>query len=66
MKKLFAGFCCVLFLRSFPQASVTQVTDPEKTAGQKILIKAIAVMVNAEGNKKAPAKTIHIFSSDCP
>jgi len=66
MKKLFAAFCCILFLRSFCRTSVNQVADPEKIAGQKVLVKAIAVFVNAEGNKKAPAKTIHVFSSDCP
>jgi hypothetical protein len=66
MKKLFAGFSCILFLRNFSHASVNQAANPEKAAGQKTLIKAIAVIVNAEANKKAPAKTIHIFSSDCP
>jgi hypothetical protein len=66
MKKLFAGFSCFLFLRSFSQSSVNQIANPEKAAGQKVLIKAIAGMVNAENNKKAPAKTTHVFSSDCP
>jgi hypothetical protein len=66
MKKLFASFSCILFLRNFSQASVNQVANPEKAAGQKTLIKAIAVIVNAEGNKKAPSKTIHVYSSDCP
>ena len=66
MKKLFTGVCCILFLRSFSQASVDQVADSDKKAGQKILFKAIAVIVNAEGNKKAPVKTIHIFSTDLP
>jgi hypothetical protein len=66
MKKLFAVFSCILFLRSFPQASVNQVANPEKAAGQKVLIRAMAIIVNAEGNKKAPAKTTHVFSSDCP
>jgi hypothetical protein len=66
MKKLFAGLCCILFLRNFSRASVDQATGSEKAAGQKMLIKAITAMVNTEGNKKAPAKTIHVFSSDCP
>jgi hypothetical protein len=67
MKKLFAGFSCILFLRSFSQTSTSQEgANLEKTAGQKTLIKAIAVIVNAEGNKKAPNKTTHVFSSDCP
>jgi hypothetical protein len=66
MKKLFASISCILFLRSFSQASVNQVANPEKAAGQKVLIKAIALIVNTEANKKAPAKTTHVFSSDCP
>jgi hypothetical protein len=63
MKKLFAGYSCVLFLQSFSHASVNQVTNPEKAAGQKLLIKAIAVIVNTEANKKTPAKVAHVFSS---
>jgi hypothetical protein len=66
MKKLFAGFSCILFLQNFSQASVNQLTNPEQAAGQKLLIKAIAVIVNSEANKKAPAKIVRVFSSDCP
>ena len=66
MKKLLAGFCCILFMHSFSQVSSEQVATSKKAAGQKMLIKAISVIVNTEANKKAPAKTIHVFSSDCP
>ncbi|MFL5810084.1 MAG: hypothetical protein ACJ749_11225 [Flavisolibacter sp.] len=65
MKKLLAGICSILFLHSFSSAKEF-VSDSQKTSGQKNLIKAIAVMVNTEGNKKAPARTTHVFSSDCP
>jgi hypothetical protein len=63
MKKLFAGYSCILFLQSFSHASVNQVTNPDKAAGQKVLIKAIAIIVNTEANKKGPAKVVRVFSS---
>jgi hypothetical protein len=65
MKKLLAGICAILSLHSI--ASATElVSDSQKSSGQKNLIKAIAVIVNTEGQKKAPAKTVHVFLSDCP
>ena len=66
MKKLLAGICSILFLNSFSQVSTDQAEGAEKAAGQKVLIKAISVIVNTEANKKAPVKTVTIFSSDCP
>jgi len=66
MKKLFAGLSCILFLHDFSHASVNQLTNPEKAAGQKLLIKAMAVIANSEANKKAPAKIVRVFSSDRP
>jgi hypothetical protein len=66
MKKLFASYSCILFLQTFSHASVSQLTNPEKAAGQKLLIKAIAVIVNTEANKKAPAKVIRVYPCDCP
>jgi hypothetical protein len=37
-----------------------------KTFGEKVLIKALAVIVNPEGNKKPPARKIHLSSNECP
>ena len=64
MKKSLAVYCCFLFLQSFAQAP--GAGPEEKAAGKKVLIKAIAQFVNAESNKKAPAKRIFIPSSECP
>jgi hypothetical protein len=66
MKKLLAGFCCILFLHSFSRTSSEQILNSQKVAGEKMLIKALAVIANTEGNKKAPAKTVHVFSNQCP
>lgn len=66
MKKLLAGFCCILFLNSFSQNTSEQILNTQKAAGEKMLIKALAVIANTEANKKAPAKTVHVFSSQCP
>lgn len=38
----------------------------EKTAGRKVLIKAIAIIVNTEANKKLPPKPIFVASSEPP
>lgn len=42
-----------------------RVTSP-KSSGEKVLVKALAVFVNREGNKKAPVKKINLPSSACP
>ena len=62
MKKLLSIACCVLYAHSFSKAP-TEASGP-KTTDAKILIKAIAVMMNPEGNKKMPIKTVTIYSSE--
>lgn len=66
MKKLLSGFCCILYLHSFSQAPLDAGPTSPKTAGQKVLVRAIAVIVNPEGNKKAPDKTIQVSPKECP
>jgi hypothetical protein len=66
MKKLVAAGCCFFFLQSFTKVSTDNDTTEQKTAGQKVLIKAIAVIVNTEANKKLPAKRIFIACSEPP
>jgi hypothetical protein len=66
MKKLLAGYCCILFLQSFSQFSTEFVSGSEKAAGQKYLIKAISAIINTEGNKKAPAKALNVFAAGSP
>jgi len=65
MKKLVAAYCCILFLQTFSNVS-TENDSNEKTTGKKVLVKALAVIVNTEANKKLPAKRIFIASSELP
>jgi hypothetical protein len=66
MKKLVAAGCCIFFLQTFSKASIGNDVTEEKTAGRKVLIKAIAVIVNTEGNKKLPPKRVFIAASEPP
>lgn len=67
MKKLLSIMCCVLCMDSFSEGPLdTVITSPQKASGEKVLIKAIALIVNPEANKKAPVKKINTFSSECP
>ena len=65
MKKLVAAGCCILFLQNFSRVSTDGIAE-EKSNGQKILVKAIAVIVNTESNKKLPSKRIFVASSEPP
>ena len=38
----------------------------EKSSGNKVLIKAIAVIVNTEANKKLPPKRVCVAASEPP
>ena len=62
MKKLLSVVCCVLYAHSFSKVPIE--SSSPKTSDAKTLIKAIAVMMNPEGNKKAPIKTTIIFKSE--
>jgi hypothetical protein len=66
MKKLLSVFCSVLCIHSISQSPVDTGINPQKTSGEKILMKAIASYVNPEGNKKAPAKTTSVSLVECP
>ena len=65
MKKLVAAACCILLLNNFSKSSSIHSSD-QKSNGQKVLIKAIAVIVNTESNKKLPAKRIFIAAAEPP
>ena len=64
MKKLLSAYCSVLCFQSISQPLDT--TNSQKASGEKVLMKAITVFVNPESNKKAPVKTVNIFSVECP
>jgi hypothetical protein len=66
MKKLVAAGCCIFFLQSFSKVSADSDGAEEKSAGNKVLIKAIAVIVNTEANKKLPPKRVFVAASEPP
>ena len=61
MKKLLASGCCILAFQSFSQ--VAQMNEGlHEYNGRRVLIKAIAVIVNTEANRKLPPKRICVPS----
>jgi hypothetical protein len=64
MKKLVAAGCCIFLLHNFSKAS--SLANDLKSNGHRTLIKAIAVIVNTESNKKLPAKKTFVASSEPP
>jgi hypothetical protein len=64
MKKLLAAGCCILAFQSFSQ--VNTITTADQLNGSKLLIKAIAVIVNAEANRKSPPKHVHVPRLESP
>jgi hypothetical protein len=66
MKKLVAAYCCFLFIQSFSKITAGNELAEQKATGQKTLIKAIAVMMNTEANKKFPPRRIYIASAESP
>ena len=66
MKKLLAAGCCVMALQSFSQVVAFGDEATEMQNGRKVLIKAIAVMVNAEAHRKLPPKRIHRPNLESP
>jgi hypothetical protein len=64
MKKLLSVFCSVLCIHSIMQTPAEAGNNSPKTSGEKNLMKALAVIVNPEANKKAPTKTITITSTE--
>lgn len=67
MKKLVAASCCIFFLQTFSKVSAfCEAAEEERSTGRKVLIKAIAVIVNTEAAKKLPAKRIFIACAEPP
>ena len=62
MKQLLSVVCCVLYAHSFSKVPIESSTP--KASDAKVLIKAIALIMNPEGNKKSPIKTTTIFNSE--
>ena len=65
MKKLLAIGCCIIAFQSFSQIKpVSGGTTPAD--GKRVLIKAIAVIVNTEAARKMPPRRIYIPNSESP
>jgi hypothetical protein len=64
MKKLLSVFCSVLCIHCVMQTPVEAGSNSAKSSGEKGLMRALAVIVNPEANKKAPAKTVTITSTE--
>jgi hypothetical protein len=66
MKKLVAVFCSVLYMHSMGQSQVDVRITATKTSGEKVLVKALAAIVNREGKKRTPLKRMYISPSEYP
>jgi len=66
MKKLVAAYCCFLFIQSFSKITAGNEMAEQKASGQKTLVKAIAVMINTQANKKFPPRRIYVASAEPP
>lgn len=67
MKKLVAAGCCIFFLQTFCKVSTQcEPAEDERAAGKKVLIKALALIVNTEAGKKLPAKRIFTACAEPP
>ncbi|HUC82710.1 MAG TPA: hypothetical protein VMR70_17510 [Flavisolibacter sp.] len=64
MKKLLAAGCCILAFQNVSQ--VAQVDAGAEYNGKRVLIKALAVIINSENNRKAPPKHVHIPNVESP
>ena len=63
MKKLLAAGCCVIALQSFDKVNPS---TEDSSDGKRILIKAIAGIVNNEANRKVPARQILVPNGKNP
>ena len=62
MKKLLSVSCLYLYGHSFSQVEISST----KASGEKVLMRAIAIIVNPESNKKAPQKPAYLSSKERP
>jgi hypothetical protein len=65
MKKLLSIFCCIFYMHSIGNVSEARMTSP-KASGEKVLVKALAAIVNRDEKKKNPLRRINLCSSELP
>jgi hypothetical protein len=54
-----------MYMHCFGSTSEVTIT-PAKASGEKVLVKALAAIVNREGKKKTPFRRINLCSSELP
>jgi hypothetical protein len=54
-----------MYMHSVNSLSEIRMVSP-KVSGEKVLIKALAAIVNREGKKKTPIRRINLCSSELP
>jgi hypothetical protein len=52
-------------MHSFSQASIVEGVNSPKASGEKVLIKALAVIVNPQSKSKTPEKKASLPCSKC-
>jgi hypothetical protein len=65
MKKLLASGCCVLLFQSFSHVSAGG-DALDQSNGRRVLVRAIAMIVNTDNARKVPQKRIHIPNVESP
>jgi hypothetical protein len=65
MKETLSLFCCILYMHSISVASPDIKITPQKVSGEKVLVKALAAIVNREGKKKMPYRRVNLSLSEC-
>jgi hypothetical protein len=65
MKRVLAACCCILAFNSLSHVK-TGADMSSPTDGRKVLIRAIAVIVNTEANRKMPAAKQYIPKIESP
>ena len=65
MKKLMSIVCCIFYMHSIDSVSEVRMISP-KVSGEKVLVKALAAIVNRDDKKKTPFRRINLCSSELP
>ena len=63
---MLAAYCCFLLLKTFAQVPQSGASSEPHSTGKKVLIKAIAGIVNSDSQKKAPAKKAYVPAAESP
>lgn len=65
MKKLLSIVCCIMYTHCVASASEVIMTSASVSA-EKVLVKAVAAIVNRDGKKKISFRRANLCSSESP